>query len=131
MGSRISNMKSLSHEDNDRDKLFEQFYHACESGDLNTVRQLLPRFSSIRANRIQYNGHEDIVQYLLNYDYFRGPLTKPDSERHEQLLTFLMKDSSILMVVFLSMISMIVLIFNLVSKMYANIHHLIKHNLHS
>ncbi|CAF3289481.1 unnamed protein product [Rotaria socialis] len=105
MGNRNSNIQSLNqqkHENNDRNKLLEQLYRACEIGDLNTVRQLLPYFPHTQINQIQYrensaldvavaNGHQDIVQYLLNYDYFRGPLIDPRSERQQQFFGFLVK----------------------------------------
>jgi ankyrin repeat protein len=35
------------------------------------------------------NGHTHVVQYLLNYDYFRRPLIDPKKERQEQLTNFL------------------------------------------
>ena len=110
MGNKNSNIRTSNYlipnddhnSSNDDNVQYEQFYIACATGNLNKVRELLPRLPKTRINLIKYqdksaidaaaeNGHQHVVQYLLNYDYFREPLIDPTTERHEQLTKFLLK----------------------------------------
>jgi hypothetical protein len=69
---------------------------------MNKVQELLPRLSQTRVNFIKYqgksavdaaadNGHNNVVQYLRDYDCFRRPLTDPIKERGEQSMNFLIQ----------------------------------------
>ena len=110
MGNKNSNLRKSNYlvgntgnnPNGDENVRYEQFYIACVTGDLNKVRQLLPQLPKLRINSIHYrgksaidaaaeNGQKDVVQYLLNYDYFRGPLIDSVTERHEQSTNFLLK----------------------------------------